>query len=470
MAISSIGVGSGLPLDELLGKLRASENQALTLIESRATSVQSRLTAYGTIKSSIEALKTASDALGKAETFGALKTSVNSEAFTAAANSKAIAGQYSIEVTQLASSQTLTSSSGMADRKATLANGSVDIAFTIGGTTKTITVAQDQTSLEGIVKAINGDSSLGVSATIVNDGSGTPHRLLLTAKNTGEQAALQTITVTATDAGAGTDISQVSGLIGYDSAAPGPNFTEITAKNAIVQINGIQVQSQSNTIEDVIEGVTLTLTKQSEVGKPSVLSVTADDSVTSKAVNTFVTAYNNLQNIIKTLTSYNVDTQKGSALTGDSLARQVQSQIRSALNVAGSPGAIRNLSQMGITTNPSDGILKVDDTKLAAALKDNMVDVQKLFAGENGVSAKMAAAADAFVKSGGSIPSATDSMNNTLKDLEKQYEAMSNRIDAKMETYRQQFSQLDTMMAQMNSVSSYLTQQLSMLGNTGEQK
>lgn len=470
MAISSIGVGSGLPLDELLGKLRASENQALTLIESRATSVQSRLTAYGTIKSSIEALKTASDALGKAETFGALKTSVNSEAFTATASNKAIAGQYSIEVTQLATSQTLTSSSGMADRKVALADGSVDIAFTIGGETKTITVAQDQTSLEGIVKAINGDSSLGVSATIVNDGSGTPHRLLLTAKNTGEEAAVQTITVTATDAGAGTDISQVQNLIAYDNSAPGPNFTEKAAKNAILLINDIQVESQSNTIEDAIEGVTLTLTKESETGKPSMLSVTADDSVTSKAVNTFVTAYNNLQNIIKTLTSYNVDTQQGSALTGDSLARQVQSQIRSVLNVAESSGAIRTLTQMGITTNPSDGILKVDNDKLAAALKDNMVDVQKLFAGENGISAKMAAAADTFVKSGGSIPSATDSMNNTLKDLEKQYEAMSERIDAKMETYRQQFTRLDTMMAQMNSVSSYLTQQLSMLANIGKEK
>src|SRR3546814_20732662 len=66
----------------------------------------------------------------------------------------------------------------------------------------------------------------------------------------------------------------------------------------------------------------------------SVLSVTADDSVTSKAINAFTSAYNNLQGIIKTLTSYNVDAQKGSALTGDSLARQVQSQIRSALNVA----------------------------------------------------------------------------------------------------------------------------------------
>src|SRR3546814_4385809 len=168
---------------------------------------------------------------------------------------------------------------GRADRTVSLADGSVYMSFTRGGETKSITVAQDQTSLEGIVKAINGDSSLGVSATIVNDGSGTPHRLLLTAKNTGEEAAVQNITVTATDAGAGTDISQVQGLIAYDSAAPGTNFTFNAAKNATLLINGISVTSQSNTIEDAIEGVTLTLTKKSAVGESSVLSVTADDSV-----------------------------------------------------------------------------------------------------------------------------------------------------------------------------------------------
>src|SRR3546814_1431953 len=94
-----------------------------------------------------------------------------------------------------------------------------------------------------------------------------PHRLLLTTKKTGEEAALQTITVTATDAGAGTDISQVQNLIGYDSAAPGPNFTEKAAKNATLLINNIPVSSQSNTIEGAIEGVTLTLAKENEPGK-----------------------------------------------------------------------------------------------------------------------------------------------------------------------------------------------------------
>src|SRR3546814_15619316 len=122
---------------------------------------------------------------------------------------------------------------------------------------------------------------------------------------------------------------------------------------------------------------------------PRTLSVTHDVSVTSKAVNTFVTAYNTLQGIIKTLTSYNVDNQTGSALTGDSLARNVQNQIRDALNVAGSGDAISTLSQMGITTDPTTGNLKVDNDKLAAALKDNMADVEKLFSGENGMSVKL---------------------------------------------------------------------------------
>lgn len=471
MAISSIGVGSGLPLEELLENLRTAENKSLGLIEARATSVQSRLSGYGTIKSSIEALKTASDALGKADTFGALKTSVAGEAYTATASSKAIAGNYNIEVTTLASAQSLTSAP-QAARDAQLTTGKVDITVTLqDGTETTLTLDAADTSMEGIVKAINEKSGLGVSATLVNDGKDTPqHYMLLTAKGTGEDAAIASITVNANAANPTTDVSQVQSLMGFDKAAGTGAFTETAAQNAAITINGIAIESQSNTIEDAIEGVTLTLLKETEADKPQALSVTRDDSVTSKAINSFVSAYNNLQGIIKTLTSYNVDNQTGSALTGDSLARNVQNQIRDALNVAGTGDTIRTLSQLGITTDPTTGNLKVENDKLAAALKDNMPDVQKLFTGEGGLSASLGRVADNFVKSGGTISTATDSMTNTLKDLEDQYDAMSDRIDVKMETYRKQFSQLDTMMAQMNSVSSYLTQQLSMLANIGKEK
>src|SRR5690606_4479660 len=180
--------------------------------------------------------------------------------------------------------------------------------------------------------------------------------------------------------------------------------------------------------------------------------------------NEFVAAYNKLQSTIKSLTAYNVDAGTQAALNGDSLARNVQSQIRNALNAVDSSGAIRTLSQIGISTNPTDGTLEVNSTKLNEALKDHMVDIQKFFTGESGLSARLGAAADIFIKSDGLISNATDSINRNLKDLQQQYDATSDRIDMKMETYRKQFVQLDAMMAQMNSVSSYLTQQLSMLG------
>lgn len=81
MAIPSLGVGSGLPLDDLLANLRSTENNVLKLIQNRQIQVQNRLSAYGKIQSSLEALKDASQALGKAQTFGALKSSVNNDAF-----------------------------------------------------------------------------------------------------------------------------------------------------------------------------------------------------------------------------------------------------------------------------------------------------------------------------------------------------------------------------------------------------
>jgi flagellar hook-associated protein 2 len=475
MAISSIGIGSGLPLEELLENLRTAENQSLALIQSKADTVESRLSAYGTIKSSVEALKNASDAMGKADTFGALKTSATGDAYTATASTKAVAGSYNIAVKQLATSQSLRTSA-QTSRTAPLAEGKVNIEIKLKGSdaTKTITLDHADTSLEGIVKAVNGDSSLGITATLINTGGkDSESYLMFTAKGTGTEASVESITATKSVDGTASNLNDVIGFDGGTGA-----LTEFAANNASIEINGIEIISQTNNVKDAIEGVTLTLTKThahlgldgdgKDIYATDALTVSRDDSVTSKAVNSFVSAYNTLQGIIKTLSSYNTDTNKGSALTGDSLTRNVQNQIRNALNVADSTGAIRSLSQMGITTDPKDGTLKVDSTKLATALKDNMVDVQSLFAGENGISKKLGAAADGFIKSDGLISSATESMTTNLKDLNKQYGIAFDRIDAKMATYRKQFSAMDAMVAQMNSVSSYLTQQLSMLGNLNE--
>lgn len=454
MAVSSIGVGSGLPLEDLLRDLRNSENTALALIQSKQVTAENRLSAYGKIQSAIEAMQTAGKNLAKADTYGALKTTVSSDAFTASASTKAIAGKYTITVESLATSQTLVTQ-GVADRATANGTGGI-VTFTLGdGTEKTLDLTGKDTSIDGLIKAINeADPSLGIRATVVNDGSDDPHRLLLTTEATGTEAAVTNIAVVGN--------SDLNTLIGFNNGEA-TGVTQEAATDAKLKINGIDITSHNNEVKDAIEGVTLTLSKVST--DPVTMTVARDDSVATQAINAFVTAYNNLQNTIKSLTSYNVESQQSSALTGDTLARRAQTQMRDLLNVVGSEGTVRSMSQLGITTDHATGLLKVDNDTLSKALKENLTDVKNLLSGENGLSSRIASTTDVFLRSDGLISAAKEGADRHIKDLRDQYDATSARIDARMENYRRQFTALDGMVAQMNSISTYLTQQLSMLGN-----
>lgn len=452
--VSSIGVGSNLPLNDLLDSLRNHENQALSLIQSRQVAVQSRISAYGQLKNAVSALQTAAQNVGKADTFGALKATTASDAFTATVDKTAIAGQYSIQVDTLATAQTLVAQ-GRADREAAIGEGGSITITLASGDSHTIDLTDRDTSLNGLVAALNGDPDAGVNATLVNDGSGAPHRLLLTSRTTGTESAVASITVD--------DNADLQAFLAYDQAAGTGDLAEQAATDAQLSINGITITSQTNTIQDAIEGVQLTLTKATDT--PASLSVTRDDSGATKAINDFVKAYNSLQGTIKSLTAYNIDTQKASALTGDSLARRVQTEMRGALN--GALGGIDglSLSRIGITTDPVSGELKVDDKQLAAALSDNLQGVTSLFTSQNGAGTRVVAAAETFTRNNGLFSSATDSLNASFKQIQRQYDAAADRIDQRMETYRRQFTQLDAMVAQMNSLSGYLAQQMSMLEN-----
>ena len=467
MAISSIGVGSGLPLEDLLGNLRNSENTALALIQSKQITAQNRLSAYGKIQSSLEALQTAGKALTNADTYGAMKNSVGTDAVSVSVSNKAIAGKYNITVGELATSQTIVAK-GQADRTTAVGAGGI-VTFTLGdGTKKELDLTGKDSSIDGLISAINSDPDLGIQATVINDGTASPYRLMLTATTTGTDSAITSIEVSKSN-GTDSDNQALETLIGFSASDANADLEIQAAKNGQVTLNGITITSQTNTLENAIEGVTLTLNKVDTTG--GALTITRDDSAAEKAVNAFVTAYNNLQNTIKSLTSYDVANQSSSALTGDSLARRVQSQVRDVLNASASTasGSIRSLSQIGITTDHATGTLKVDSTKLAAALKDNLADVQGLLGGDGGISKKLEQVADGFLKSGGLISAAKDGANRAIEDLRDQYDATSERIDAKMATYRAQFTALDGLVAQMNSTSAYLTQQLSMLGNMNKE-
>jgi flagellar hook-associated protein 2 len=454
-SISNLGVGSGLELSSLLTQLTAAERQPLVALSARAASFTTKLSAYGTLQSSVGALQAASAKLSSLSLFQGVKAASSfNTVLTATAETTAVAGSYAINVSQLAQAQSL-AAVGQTLATDSIGGGTLNFDFT-GGASTSVAVAADST-LEGIRDAINATKDVGVTASIVNDGGANPFRLVLVSSQTGEASSM-TISVTG-------DTGTLTSLFNTDPVA-GTVMTEtVAAKNAQLTVNGLVISSATNTVSDSMQGVTLTLASKGD----STLTVARDTSSVSSAINAFVASYNSLLSTGAKLTGYNSDTQKGSALTGDSTLRNLQVSIRSVLTTpqSGSGADFTMLSNIGVSFQ-KDGTLAVDSAKLEAALSTNMDGVGKLFAGTvtdtAGYGKQLSALALSFA--GGSLKAAADGMTNSIKRLDKQYDATETRINATVERYRAQFTQLDIAMSSMNSTSSYLTAQFNAMNAT----
>jgi flagellar hook-associated protein 2 len=232
--------------------------------------------------------------------------------------------------------------------------------------------AADQ-SLQGIRDAIN-KANIGVSASIVSDGSANPYHLVLTSTKTGANATMK-ISV----AGDGTNPpdATLASLLGYDPAGAQGLVQTSAAQSTLANVNGIAVSSDSNSITGAIQGVTLNVAK---LGTTTV-DVSRDTKTVTDGVNAFVKAYNDLNKTIAGLTHYNADAKTAGPLQGDSTVRSIQSQLRRQLSTAieGLGGSLTSLSQVGIAFQ-KDGSLAVDSTKLNNAVTNNFKDIGGLFA------------------------------------------------------------------------------------------
>lgn len=369
----------------------AIERQPLTALDSKEASYQAKLTAYGTLSSALSTFQTAVAGVNDAGKFNALKaTPADATVVTASASSTAVPGSYSLEVAQLAQAQKLVST-GQASSTSAIGTGTLTFDFgTISGGTfdtgtgkytgasftsngsgsKTVIIDSSNNTLTGIRDAIN-SANIGVTATIINDGSGTPYRLALTSNTTG---AANSIKISGGDVG-------LSALLGHDPANDtGQNLSQtVTAQNAAFKVDGVSVTKSSNTASDVIQGVTLNLLK-TNVGSPTTISVARDTATVKSSVDAFVKAYNDINKTLSDLSAYNSTTKQAAVLQGDSTVRSIQYRLRSTLNTALAGNAsYTSLSQIGITFQ-KDGTLAVDSAKLQSAIDTNAADIAGVFA------------------------------------------------------------------------------------------
>lgn len=459
-SISSLGIGSGLKLSDILDSLTTAEKATLTPITKQQSSYTAKLSAYGSLSSALVSFQTANTALSKADLFTATTTTSSSDAFSATTTGSAITGKYTISVTQLAQAQTLTTAA-QKDSKAAIATSDSTLTIQQGGDKKpvTIDISAANSSLTGIRDAIN-NAKAGVSASVINVGNGE-YRLSITSNDTGKDNAM-TLSVSGDSA--------LKGVLAYDgtNTETTTGMTEsVNAQNAQLTVNNVAIENSSNTISNALEDITLNLTDVTKGNQT--LTIAQDTTKAQTAIKDWVTAYNALQDTFSSLTKYTAvdpgsdaqDTSNG-ALIGDTTLRTIQTQLKSALSNTLSSSTYKTLAQIGITTDPSDGKLKIDDDKLSAALTKDSSAVGTLIVGDGkktGITTTLGTNMTSWLSSTGIIQAAKDGVSKTLNKLTKDYNAASDLIDQKVARYKDQFTQLDVLMTSLNSTSSYLTQQ-----------
>ena len=252
---------------------------------------------------------------------------------------------------------------------------------------------------------------------------------------------------------------------GYDAGSASPGLTTVQqAKDARLSIDGLAITRGTNTITDAIEGVTLTLAKPTE-GETAV-TVNRDDETAKKAIDDFAKAWNELNSLIRTQTSYDATTKKAGTLNGDASVRSIQGQLRSVLaNPLAGLGGATMLSDAGISFK-TDGSMSVDSKKLSEALADPSKKIGELFAGNgtiNGFAKTLETRVKGMLDTDGLLSARTEGINRSIKSFDSRIESLEARLVRVEARYSAQFTALDAAMSSMNTTSAYLTQQLANL-------
>ncbi|MBT2772432.1 flagellar filament capping protein FliD [Halomonas sp. ISL-60] len=443
-SITALGVGSGLDLNGLVEQLKAAEKQKLVPILQQKSAQQTKISAYGRLESAMDRVQTSIAALNEASTFKQQKSTVTGDGVLATAGETANAGRYEVTVTQLARAGSAASNSVALDQELTAADATLTLEFGAGGTQTSYDVnISAGSTLADVRDQINADKESGVTASIVNDGTG--YRLALSSKETGEEASL----------------IGFSGLASLTVDAA----TLRAGQDAKLNVNGIAITSKTNRVEEAIQGVTLDLTAVS--GNPVTLVIKRDEESLRGAIDEFVKNYNEMKSTVGRMTAYNGEGETSGELVGDRTVRTIEDRLRRDITDNLGTGDISRLSQLGIAIDEK-GRLKVDEDKLADAVTNNPEGLSAFFAGENeegGFAGRLNATLEGITAENGIIQSSVTSAQQRVESLDERKLRMEASIERSTERYRKQFGQLDGLIAQMNSMSSYLAQQFDMLGS-----
>lgn len=448
--IAGVGPSSGINYDDLITNLLKLERQPIDRLQSRQTTYNNKISAYNTLSTKLSALKSAADHLRTTSNFYARSASVSdTTVLDATASSSAAAGNYTIAAHSVAGKIALASEekevhSGVAASTTVVNNSGSDKVFqyTYATTQRTLTVVNG-TTLEGLRDLINSDTSNpGVTATILNDGSS--YRLVLTGNDAG---STKTITVDS-----GTTLDGTNSTTDFRSST----FTQTkTASDAKLRVDGVDISSSSNTITNVISGVTITLKKEST--SSVTLSITNDTATISKNVQSLVSAYNDVVSYISSNSTYDTKIHIGGSLYAESTARGIIGRLQNIIISSVSGLTLDTLSQIGISTN-RDGTLSVNTSTLNAKLSSDLTNIASLFTDTNGIGNMIYNYTDDATKSiTGTIAVKVGGLKKTVNDISSNITNLEQKLTISERNLRNKFASLESLLGSMSTQGQFLS-------------
>jgi flagellar hook-associated protein 2 len=474
--ISSPGVGSGLDVNSILTQLVAIERQPIQQLQSQVSSLQTKLSAFGKLQSNLSALREAASALTSTTTWNQTAgTSSDTAAVAVTTDANNLPGSYSVQVTSLAKAQSNTSKTYTASTDL-VGEGTIRIELGTWGVGNSFTAKPDTTAIDvavgppakslAEVRDMVNAANAGITAMVLNDASGA--RLVFRSSATGAANGFK-LTVTDTD-GNNVDTSGLSALA-YDPSVGVVTMAQaLAAANASALINGTSVSSASNTLSNVVDGMTLTLKKETA----SAVDVTTapDKDAIKKKIEAFVTAYNDLNKELAAQTKYDAASKTGGTLQGDSAAVSLRNALRTTLRGNSSASTtFTRLADIGFDVK-QDGSITLNTSKLDNALA-NIGELKKLFSASdtlvpanNGFATLFRQQADQAIGVDGSIASRSEGLRERITRHEKRQAELEVRVAMTEARLRKQYTSLDAQMGQLQSLSSYVTQQMAILANS----
>ena len=461
MSINFMGSYSGID-QTMIDQLMAIEKRPLVQMSERKTTMETQKNAWNDVRTRLNNLFEKIKVLQNSDTFSSMKAT-GGESATITTSKNSPEGVYEISVQQLA---TKTSVIG---GKIVEASSDSTKALGLTGTFKLNTKGKDAKEIEivetdtvrTIAEKINAVSKeSGVRASIIDN------RLVLNNLETGAKA------IQIAEEADSTILNQL-GLKDTSEVIEG--------KNAMFKVNGVSVEKESNSVKDVVEYTTINLTKAHAAGSSDTITISKDTSKVEEAVKGFVDQYNSTMTFISDqLKAGSPDDggEKRGTLASDGSLMRLQSSLRTMVtsSLSNENTAIKDLSQLGVSTVDRFGQLTFDASKLKEKLEENPVEVQNFFLSKNsegkdiGFVPKINSYIDSFSSSTGIIKGKTDSFERSIKEVNKQVDAFTLRMERKEQYYISMFSKLDTAMMEAESQMGWLTSQISALSASSGSK